>query len=61
MMAPIPVNDCEVLYVATYNEKEGNGTVYQFMVDPSSGAVDKGSLLSLSGFGKIKDMGWKIE
>lgn len=61
MMAPIPVNDCEVLYVATYNEKEGNGTVYQFMVDPSSGAVDKGSLLSFSGFGKIKDMGWKIE
>ena len=60
-MTKIPVNDCEVLYIATYNEQTGAGTVYQLKVNPSSGAVDKSSQRVFSGFGKVKDMGWKIE
>lgn len=61
MMANIPPNDCEVLYIATYNEKEGKGTVYQLKVNPSNGVVDKSSEKPFYGFGKVKDMGWKIK
>ena len=60
LMVKVPVNDCEILYIATYNESTGNGTVYQLKVNPSSGAVDKSSQKEFSGFGKIKDMGWKM-
>ena len=27
LMVKVPVNDCEILYIATYNESTGNGTV----------------------------------
>ena len=60
LMVKVPVNDCEILYIATYNESTGNGTVYQLKVNPSSGVVDKSSQKEFSGFGKIKDMGWKM-
>ncbi|WP_065219465.1 MULTISPECIES: PKD-like family lipoprotein [Butyricimonas] len=61
MMANTPPNACEVLYIATYNEKEGKGTVYQLKVNPSNGVVDKSSEKPFYGFGKVKDMGWKIK
>ncbi|WP_099291564.1 PKD-like family lipoprotein [Butyricimonas sp. Marseille-P3923] len=61
MMANTPPNACEVLYIATYNEQEGKGTVYQLRVNPSSGAVDLSTQKPFYGFGKVKDMGWKIK
>lgn len=60
-LANTPPNACEVLYIATYNEQSGKGTVYQLRVNPSSGAVDKSSEKPFYGFGKVKDMGWKIK
>ena len=54
-----PINDCEVIYIATYNESTKNGTVYQLWVDPSSGAIKKETEKSYTGFGKVKTMAWK--
>ena len=53
-----PVNDCEVIYIATA-DIAGEGVVYQLRVDPSSGVVDKSSEKSYDGFGRVMDMGWK--
>ena len=53
-----PVNDCEVIYIATA-DIAGEGGVYQLRVDPSSGVVDKSSEKSYDGFGRVMDMGWK--
>jgi hypothetical protein len=55
-----PKNYCKILYVATYNESTKVGSVYQMEVNPSNGAIIAGTQKSYTGFGKIKDMGWKI-
>ncbi|RXK81452.1 PKD-like family lipoprotein [Filimonas effusa] len=54
-----PKNANKVLYIATYDEASGNGKVYEMLVDPSSGALNTGSVRVYEGFGKIKAMAWK--
>lgn len=54
----LPNASC-VIYISTWNEKLQDGTVYQLLCDPSNGAIDLSSGRSYSGFGKVKDMGWK--
>ncbi|MBP3420307.1 MAG: hypothetical protein J6K74_06950 [Marinifilaceae bacterium] len=48
----------KILHVATYDETTGDGKVYMFPIDPTSGAIT-GDYLEYSGFGKVKDMAWK--
>jgi hypothetical protein len=55
----LPVNDCEIIYIATYNESTRNGTVYQLPVNPSNGEMDTSQQKAYTGFGKVKTMGWK--
>ncbi len=56
-----PKNLCKILYVATYNEATKVGTVYQMEVNVTNGAIIAGTQKSYTGFGKIKDMAWKIK
>ena len=55
-----PKNICKILYIATYNEANKIGTVYQMGVSETSGAIIPGTEKKYTGFGKIKAMGWKI-
>ena len=48
----------KILHVATFDESTGEGKVYMFPIDPTSGAIT-GEYLEYSGFGKVKDMAWK--
>lgn len=54
-----PKNANKLVYIATYDEATGNGKVYEMLADPSSGALNTGSLKVYEGFGKIKAMAWK--
>lgn len=54
-----PKNLCKILYIATYNESQKKGTVYQMQVNVSSGALLPGTEKKYSGFGKVKAMAWK--
>jgi hypothetical protein len=55
----LPINRGKVLYVATWNESTQNGKVYEYTIDPSSGAINQNSERVRNGFGKVKDMSWK--
>lgn len=55
-----PKNLCKILYIATYNEATKIGTVYQMGVNETSGAILSGTEKKYTGFGKIKDMAWKM-
>lgn len=47
-----------VLHVATYNKSTGEGKLYQFTINPASGAIlDTPRIYNVPG--KVKDMGWK--
>lgn len=48
----------KILHVATFDESTGEGKVYMFPIDPTSGAIT-GDYLEYSGFGKVKDIAWK--
>lgn len=52
------MNAHKILHVATFDETTGEGKVYMFPVDPTSGAIT-GDHLVYSGFGKVKDIAWK--
>ncbi len=52
------MNPHKILHIATFNETTGEGKVYMFPIDPTSGAIT-GEHLEYSGFGKVKDIAWK--
>jgi len=56
-MAMMP-NANTVMHVATWNEKTKEGKLYQFTVNPASGAI-MGEPMIYTVPGKVKDMAWK--
>jgi hypothetical protein len=56
-MAMMP-NANQILHIATYNEKTGVGKLYQYHINPASGAI-MGDPLVYTVPGKVKDMSWK--
>ncbi|MDR2130817.1 MAG: hypothetical protein LBP56_06605 [Odoribacteraceae bacterium] len=53
------INNYGVIYIATWNETTRVGTVYQLNANPSNGTLDDASRATYTGFGKVKEMGWK--
>ncbi len=49
----------KILHVATYNESTGEGKLYMLPIDSSNGEITD-DIREYGGFGKIKDMGWKV-
>lgn len=51
-------NPNTVVHIATWNEKTKEGKLYQYTIDPASGAIS-GEPYTYTVPGKVKDMSWK--
>lgn len=51
-------NPNTVVHIATWNEKTKEGKLYQYTIDPASGAIS-GEPYTYTVPGKVKDMAWK--
>ena len=48
-----------VVYISTWNAATSMGKVYAYAIDPTNGAINKSTERVYTGFGKIKEMGYK--
>ncbi|MDD2426209.1 MAG: PKD-like family lipoprotein [Bacteroidales bacterium] len=53
------MNNNLYVYVSTWNEATQTGTVHQMAMNPTNGSINAETDRSYTGFGKVKDMGWK--
>lgn len=49
-----------LVHIATWNEKTGEGHLYQYLINPASGILDTTQSYDYPIPGKVKDMAWKF-
>lgn len=52
--------ESKLIFIATYNEKTGEGFVYRYNINESNGVIDRSSEVKYRGFGKVTAMGHKL-
>jgi len=55
----VPKSD-NLIHIATWNETEKKGHVYQYLINPASGILSTDKCYDYSIPGKVKDMAWKF-
>lgn len=51
--------ESKLIFIATYNESTGEGFVYRYNLDPTTGVIDRSTEVKYKGFGKVKAMAHK--
>ncbi len=55
----VPRSD-NLVHIATWNEKTRQGRLYQYLINPASGILNKDQCYEYSIPGRVKDMAWKF-